>query len=425
MYWILARTLLIMWTNLTIFMMFVDHTLTRKRNPLPLYGYLLAKALFFNIVLGIAVRQYYPSFYEQSKGLQFTYVFLTWFTAIFVFAFLKWTYQDSIQKIMILSFLADLFGTVFGHMGVFLINLMVGRKLTFGENTTLPLIWPDLLIPFISIGIFYIVIRLTSPWIERIKNHEVKHKKIITVLFVLFIISATQPLISFTYDNNQNGLPICIVFGMILLAVVCFTRQHQKDLQEEKKFLEFQAKLMEKYYEKAREQAKELEHNRQLIREQISDLMETEQIQDETIQRYLGELKKEYQQYRTGIYCDDALLDAVIVSASETMEKLHISFDCSLQNFQMGHVKREDLVYFLLYLLDFGIRVNQNVTENRRVFLHLSNVKNQLLITYETEAASGDRLNEKKLRSFLSAYSNVVQVTRKGSGIEAGILIES
>lgn len=459
MYLNILRMFLILVTNHIIFVILLNQFLPRKRSLIPLSLYLLTKIVVLNTWLGMVMREYYTDVFNNSAGYQFAYTFGTWLAAILTFVAVKWTFDISVQKLMIVALVVDVLATCFGHTGVFVVDLIAGRKLTFSESGTIPIQWIDLLIPVISLSFLWLVLRILSPWTEKIRSYEVKHKKIMTVIFCLYIVMVTQPLVTHTYsDSLAVSLTICVGLAVIMLMGAYILSRYQRNILREKEFLPFQGQLMSNYYAKMKEQETQLQSNQKILKEQMEKITQQYMNVNKTnntdieinsndiiindgkeinkdsnkgnaensnINKYLNELKTEYQQLKQGTYCNDMMLDAILSSQAEIMTKEDIIFDCFLQTYQKGNLDLKDIASVVLFLLDYGIRENCKLEEDRKISLHMSAIRNQLVITYETNTAKKSKLKKKQILSFISGYENTIECEMTEKCAKINIMIEN
>ncbi|SHK94133.1 hypothetical protein [Hespellia stercorisuis] len=426
MYLIIIRTAIILFTNHAIGVILWNQFMERRRSLWPLCFYLFAKCAILNIGLATVIKVYHAEWYAQTRSIQFVYIFATWLFAITTFVVLKWTFDVSIEKMMLMSFLGDCLSACVGSAGMFAVNFLMGRTLGFAEEVSLPFRWADLFIPVFSMGLLFLLLHLLEPWVKRLRDYQIKHKKFVMVLVAIGIVFATWPLIKFAYDDGMNGMTTCISMGLILLlSAVWLNRQHRL-LKKEQEFLSFQFQMMEKYYNGVKRKEEELQHNQALLSKQMKELSaDAYEISDEQITAYLEELRREYNTLKRGLYCDDPVLDAVIVTEAEIMESGKIAFDCSLQHYRRNDTEQRMLVSLILYLLDFGIRANQKLDANRHIFLRIANVKNQLMISYQTGALSRERLSKKSIRTIMNSNESTLVVKQLGSELTVDILVET
>lgn len=115
------------------------------------------------------------------------------------------------------------------------------------------------------------------------------------------------------------------------------------------------------------------------------------------IAEYLSHLKREYQEIRAGIYCDDWMTDAVLYCQAERAKKAGIRVQYNMQGFDRGKIEEEDLVRLLFGLLDWGLKQNEKILQKKagikeifsrgnveEISLRASAVGSRLLIIFET-----------------------------------------
>ena len=402
--------------------------LERRKNPIILMGWMIFKSFLSVIVLNWLVMLL------PWEGAERFFIFITHFWINFFTCFLFYVvFQGGVLKVMIATIIAEAMISILVLPGVMVVNLLEGREVmtTFGG-----IFEPaDLLAWVISWGLMALLSPVVVPFLKRYRNYQPKHRKLLSVLFGFYFLSSRFPEGQWfqeqvLYDSFFILFHLVCVGGIILL-IWFWNRCSQIRIQREQEFLHFQMRLMEDHYGALQQQIARMDHSRKIIDGQMEELMrvlEQEPVPSEKkarssrIEAYLGELRKAYEEIRTGIYCKDWLVDAVLCCQEENARRQGIEVEYHIQGYDRGSIAEEDLAELLFGLLDFGVRQNA-AAEKKEMSLRLGCVKDRLALEFCTAGGKHLHLPKKLANPYLETYEGTMQQNREKTGLQVLITL--
>ncbi|MDD3402835.1 MAG: hypothetical protein PHQ72_05690 [Hespellia sp.] len=390
--------LIIMVTCLAVCVILATYFLGKKRKLWVLCGYLLVKAILVNTLLGLVIRTYYAELYEHTYYLQVCYQVSMCVAALLSFCAYYYTFKGSIYKIMLVSLICDILGNVLGHVGVLTVDLLSGRELSFSDNGSIPFQPVDLLIPVVSLACTFLVLRLVAPWIPKIQQYEIRHTKVMAVLFCFYITSSTWTLLHFLYSDALFGIVVCLWMWLLLFIALLWSAKQREFLENEKSFLHLQQQLAEAHYNSVQKQAQYIAHSQTLIEQQMQEIRKAApEVRSKKILEYIKGLQEDYHVIGDAVYCNDWMIDAALLSQAELLKSEGITFDCALPGFYCGQMPRQELLYLILFLLNLGSTEIRETAGERTLFFHVNTIANQLIIELTFPMQEKRKLPERQI----------------------------
>ena len=397
--------------------------LEKRKNPIILMVWLIIKTLLGTVLLKWMVLLLPCE--GAERFLTFPIFFWMTFFTIFLFCVV---FQGGVLKVMMAMLITEVMISILVLPGAMAVNLLEGREvLTTFSGAFEP---TDLLAWVISWGLVALLSPVARPFLKKYRNYQPKHRKLLAVLVGTYFLSA-QILDGQWFQEQVLFDSFFILFhlvcvGGIILLIWCWNRRSQIRIQREQEFLHFQMRLMEDHYGALQQQIARMDHSRKIIDGQMEELMrvlEQEPVPSEKkdrssrIEAYLGELRKAYEEIRTGIYCRDWLVDAVLCCQEENARRRGIEVEYHIQGYDRGSIAEEDLAELLFGLLDFGVRQNA-AAEKKEMSLRLGCVKDRLALEFYTAAGNRVRFPKRLTADCMKKYEGTLQKRKEKSGMQ-------
>jgi len=139
--------------------------------------------------------------------------------------------------------------------------------------------------------------------------------------------------------------------AMLIMNIINNTRIRQEQI-----FLKEEAKLRDRHYD---EMKKQYDIFRRIKHDYFSHIntldVLRERGQTEEMNRYIGEIKNEFDGLKTVTYCADPILDALIFSKAETAKNLDIRTDIKIDKFDKGIISEYELTSLVSNMLQNAI----------------------------------------------------------------------
>lgn len=174
-------------------------------------------------------------------------------------------------------------------------------------------------------------------------------------------------------------------------------------------------RLLEEYYQTLIEQIHLMEQNQKQVEQQMQEIEKVgSELHPEKIQEYLKILKKEYRSIRAGVFCNDWRVDALLYCQNEILQKKEIPFTCSMQGYDRGKIKEDDVAEVICQLLNIGVLENQCIeAEKRGIRLQVSAVQNLLIFSFFSSRGRKKRISGKFLRNIIKQYDGMMEIKRR------------
>lgn len=407
--------MIIVTANYCIFdMIFTSYMFVRRRSRTLRYIVIGIGLLIKNIVI-----QYLLPYgrTEELTAIQIQFIYSILFPLI-TYALLCYTFQGSVLKLGLFQIALEtnfifLTGTILP-----LINWV--EKRNFLGSVQVPFQMPDLLlIPIVYVLLRFELYLLKKPWIVRIRNYEPRHRKLLWIFVVVYVIGG----IGTTFINyTENGLfyllvrmPAILVFIPGCMVCTYLFLRYRAMTERTNIFVREQKKLTELHYTFVRRQIRSMEQEQEKIDAQMQKITAMAAIRreekgnadahEERIRRYLDTLRDKFDKIQAGIYCQDYLLDSVLCHMAQKCQKKGIKESFLFQKYDRGTISENDLSEILFQILDYCVREciayrekNGNQGQSSFVFLCAAAVKNQLLMEFSCCSAKSERRIKRELK---------------------------
>lgn len=416
-----VRLLMITGMNTAMAVFFYDMMLEKRRSLRSLVYYLMGKTFFYGMLVQYILRYYYG----EEQWMQIILVLSTWLFAVLSFAMVYRTFQGGLLKIMIVCDLGEIAALFVSFPVLACFNLLEGKEELWMIADPFRLM--DLAVPVVDTILILLIYHFMAPLFGRFRKYELRHRKMLWILVVGYVLLANMAVIT-SYDKmvvlvSVNVAVSCVSVFLIFSAII----RHQRRLKERRKFLAVQQEALRMHYAVIENQIHEMEKNQRRIDNQMEEISRIKDAAsaDGKIAAYLQELKKNYDGIHLGIYCDDWMIDAMLCAQNSVLKRQGIKFACSMQECDIGKIEEQDFIQFILKLLDLGAEMNQKADPpgEKRVYLGVSAVKNQLMIQFlttcgnEIQISKTDikktRMLKKMFREYLEKYQGDVDVQKK------------
>lgn len=385
-----SRYILILLTDLSAFYVFLCLMLKKKRSAKVTFIYFGVKTLIVNI----AMDQIYADQIMADPFLEKLYITIVIITAVLNYAVLCYTFQGGFAKVALVSMLCEAAVSLIGIGLTFLANVLQGRPELLSYLGRLQ--WQDGIIPVGMCLICILIYKTCGNQLKRVREYELKHKKLWLILSLLWIGSA---LITMLPEYNEKfGMAVVIIIigamifaaAAIILGIYLWRSWHRQVLRMHN-YLTKQRELMRLHSEAVRHQIDLMERQQAEIDEQMEKLSEMEDLSEKnrTASEYLEKLKAQYGAIKAGVYSDDHMLDSVLYSYAGIFEKYGVTPEFSFGTYRRGCLKEEDVTEVLLDLLETALSEIRRADPGKR-FLRLQGgtVKNQVVFRMECACGS-------------------------------------
>ncbi len=199
--------LLFLWTNITQWIIYLNATMKRRRPLKALIIYSYIKGLVVNIILKSIV----DNVFVDNDIIKFAYSSIVILAAVLTYIMLLYTFNEHFAKIAIIGTVVDVFASLIGYLSKFATNLMIGEV----SFDFIPALYPtDFLLPIIAGIATYLILKLVKRFSEKLKNWDVKRKKITMTVFMAYMVCSF-----FSMYGTVNSVAI----GIGLLSTVLFS----------------------------------------------------------------------------------------------------------------------------------------------------------------------------------------------------------
>ena len=399
------RTILFGLTGQLMIIMICDRLLVRHRSIWRLWFGLIIKLVFSTVFVGTVLQHYYP----DSLWIDFLGVASNLCLLIICYAILAQTYYGGILKCIIAEIIGEFITTV--------IMLPCSILNSFLENRENLFVVYGVIKPAYCLGYLFMILmaagfcRLTDPLLKKFRSCRIRHPKL-TASVMIFIIGTMQLM---SLGDVQDGETVVVLFYLLfliyavtfLLVLFLIYGNRRQYNRMESIFLNMQLHLLESHYTSLRKQMQNMEQCQRIIDSQMKEIEKGKTISEGQAASYLESLRKEYSKLRAGMYCNDWIVDAVLYCESEKARSQGIGVECSLMNYDRGKIPEYDLARLLYWLLDYGIRVNQDMEKEtkkgKQILLRMGTVRDCLAIELDTAAGKKKTPSYKQLRSSVKA----------------------
>ncbi|MDO4521727.1 MAG: hypothetical protein Q4B57_01125 [Eubacteriales bacterium] len=332
-------------------------------------------------------------------------------------------------KVLIAAIISEMVGGgAIASIAVMIVNLIEGRSNPVMGQADLQ--WADLLLIPVCAAVFAAFYLPTRSLLLKYRSFEIRHKKIFSVLFIVFLWSTSWSYFVSMIDKRQMSAAYMFAFMVHLLLILSIgyllIRYQRRKIKEESEYLLHQQELIETHAIVLKQNT--LDECQRVLEEQMRELAALEQghrlIQSDRLQRYLSELKQQYENLRAGAFCRDALVDAILYYQSERMEKQGLILECSCHGYDAGKIEQTDLAQLLFRLLETVCQEKNRQTciAQEPVRLTLTSLGQQLLIALSWQQEQKKKLHKPRwLRSYLKKYDGTMRMEENDGRTELQI----
>lgn len=366
--------LLYLSSNIVNMFLLCNAVLKRRHSITVWVVYTIIKTIIVNIVF----RMYCDELIRTNEWMRCIYLTLVSVFAVLTYIMILYTFEEDLSKLAVVSVCAELIAVCLGYISKVVTNLLIGES-PFREGA--PLHFMDFVSPIISIFLTLVLIRTGKKWIEKIRQWEVRRKKIVIAFFMGYMFfSITSMYFSFERMIVLDGIG-SLVFGAILL--VRFVNYFHRETLWKNDLLKKRQRLAQMQYETVALQMEKMRQMQKEIAVQMQEIMalsESTENKTEQIEKYIVRLKQHSENVTNGIFCNDWLLDMVLHSAKKKCVEKGIHAEFYLQGYQKSDSHSKKLAEDVNELLESAIK-----KAKRELFLQIANVKGQIIIKWEID----------------------------------------
>ncbi|MGN1166494.1 MAG: hypothetical protein ACI4S2_08755 [Lachnospiraceae bacterium] len=387
---------------------YVMNTILHRRHSLCALGMILIEKVILQIVVIHSVITYY---YSGEEWLVILNSVVMWTHAILSYVAFCWTFDDDFLKIAAVSVLAEIPPGFFSIISIACVNILEGREDIWELTDVFRL--PDLLFPVVVVFMTVLFCRILRPYLKKIREYKIIHRKIGWSIFVIYVIVASLSNYSSWKTLKKVNYIMILYYCLTIAVAVVFIRRYNRNVKREKEFLDTSQGLLETQYHIVQDQIREMENSQHIIDKQMEEITKLDKIEEKTIAEYLKQLKNNYEGIRAGIFCNDWMVDALLCSQERLFFQKGMCLDCHMQGYERGIIEEQDIVQILTLLLEYAAKIGEPDDKNdgskndgskNEVFLQAARIRNQLVIEMSTMMYSSRKFPEKKIRPFIRKY---------------------
>ncbi len=195
---------------------------------------------------------------------------------------------------------------------------------------------------------------------------------------------------------------------------------HRRKVQAENEYLRMQQRLLESYYYEISSQIQKVRHYQKVMDAQMEQILslDEEQLTDGRLADYLGELRAQYQEVTSGIYCNHWALDALLTQTEKRCRQEGIRTDFLFQEYDGGDLDTGEILFLLQKLLELALQNAKAVpkAQTPAIRLHAATVRNQLVFSLAFSAPSQARISPRPFRRWMRSNRGNLQITRTKDG---------
>ena len=367
-------------------------------------------------------------FLGQNLEYYVNFIVSFWFMMVTIALFCR-TFQGGCLKVILGLSMSEVLISIIVLPSIMLVNLLEGRETLTAYSGAFELL--DGLVWVIAWGLVLLVYPFASLLLKRYRTWKPRHPRLLAGLLIAYI-SSSQMTDTWWFIEQSYMFWLFVLLHLIFVAAALIggwylNWRHQLQISEEQNYLQLQLRLLENHYGTLQKQIIRMENSRRLIDRQMEELMISLE-QDQTtegrkkcrdrMEAYLKELRQAYEEIRSGVYCGDWLIDAVLCCEEETARRQGILVEYEMNGYDRGSIPEERLVRLLFGFLDFGIRQNDGVSaESKRLSLHMSSGKERLVLEFCTAAEGRIRFPKRLTADCIKQYGGTFQKRKEKGGL--------
>ena len=164
-----------------------------------------------------------------------------------------------------------------------------------------------------------------------------------------------------------------LLFAIVIFSIVFIFREKKKQLLEiSNSYLLLQQNMILQYYESLNEQIELTRKMRHDINNHMQIIKSIRKENDgEGMDTYTKALKEQYEQLDPVYYCNNVVVNALLVNKNKKCQKENISFEADLREVDLGNISEYDFAGIMFNLLDNAIESCLKISDRTRRFIHL------------------------------------------------------
>lgn len=354
----------------------------------------LALSYVVKILLVNPINVYFITLYGESTWVQYLNLCSTVIAIILIFILYRMLFNLPYEKISIILILVDIRSLCCSFIPVFIISCL------FHYNIMEHIQEPPNLYNFFIIPLAVIIALITQKLGNNLWNY-IKEKNIKYPLFwdCIYIAYAGWGILTSCGHLNLLYPYKLIAFFLIITFFLVFWIKKKKTqlLELNNHYLLLQREMILQYYESLTEQinlTRKMKHDIDNHMQIIKRIQRENHI--EALDSYTEDLKEQYDHLDFQYYCDNVIINALIVNKSKKCKKENIRFQTNLDNIQLGCISEYDFVSILFNLLDNAIESCVKMTEKQSCFINLDCFTDKGQLVIHSENSCNEKLPESK-----------------------------
>lgn len=372
-------------------------------------------------ILVLEILAYYFSDTRWYEGIHLFYSFVFPISGIvIVYYFFN---QKSLTKVLLALISSEMVAAIVTIGAWTIVNSLQDKQEGYPMAPGQMLQKEDLMVMLVMIPLSLFCMSVLQPFFKKFRKHEFKHPTIWNfVIFLYYTVGIADNM--FVYAKGA----VYAVTGLLLVALgfcIVFAIFFRRKAITEKTVYAQQQKFAETHLSMLQEQFFSVSENREQLKKQIcmvEALNDVDESNQKILQDYLKELKDRYEHFIAGVYCDDQMVDALLCHKKQICEQYGITADFYLQEYNRGVIEKQDMIKLLLVMLDFAIQncMTKSETEERKISLHMSKIKGQLMV--ELITSGKQKFSTGGTKTFLKKYNGTARQEKTKDGIKVQIM---
>ena len=401
----LIRSLLIAAGNQWFIIHGMDLVLIRRKKLIWIQLFMLFKT-FMGVLLSFAATVCYPA----DPSWTMAYYLMDSILTAAGFAFFTYTFSDDPAYVLGFLPIMEGLGSVC-VLGLALINMLERRETAF--EAIGPVQLPDLLLPFLTIGLFYLLRPVLSRLLHIIARMYQPHRSLQIMVAVTIYLASRIPMITDKSIGSMWGI-ILLAHALFILAIGAWLiRSDFRAQKQEKNLLNMQLGLLERRAYLTSQISGKVEKLLSELSEQMqqlqTDVNSGNKPDRETLENYVQKLRELRIEKPRGIYCEDVLVDEVLTQIHEEAVSRGMNIRIHLRGYESGKVPEEDLVQILYYLW------NACISEGGTLDIEMFMTGKELMIRFTSSMIRITRGKNTAIRSIARRYQGQVRVKMTGN----------
>lgn len=245
-----------------------------------------------------------------------------------------------------------------------------------------------------------------------IREKRLRYPKLWNVLLFIYYVAGAYLASGLEWFFSHKST---LVFAVIVFSVVFIFREKKKQLLEiSNSYLLLQQNMILQYYDSLKEQIDLTQKMRHDINNHMQIIESIRKENDgEALASYTKDLKAQYERLEPVYYCNNVVINALLVNKNKKCQKENISFEVDLREIDLGNISEYDFAGILFNLLDNAIESCLKIPDKTKRFIHLKCFSDagQLLISVENSCI------EKESKEKTGLFTSKPDKKRHGVGM--------